>query len=325
MNPVPGYDVIVVGAGIAGLTCAREAAAGGADVLVLDRGTVGGQVSTVDGITNAPGHAGPISGYDLGALLMDDAEAAGAAVALAEVTGILAGGDELRAAAGGDRFRASAGGDRFRVAADGGEEFVGSAVVLAGGSVRRRLGVPGEDRLTGRGVTRCASCDGPFFRDLDVVVVGGGDSAMDEAAVLAGYAARVLVVHDGPVPTARDELVARTAALGNVTFRAGATVTAIGGADRVGSVVVHDLGTGAGTEEPAAGVLVQTGLRPDTDRFADLVRRTTTGHIVVDDDLMTSHPGIIAAGDIRAGSAALLTESAADGERAAHTVLHRRP
>ena len=316
MNPVPGYDVIVVGAGIAGLTCAREAAAGGADVLLLDRGTVGGQVSTVDGITNAPGHAGPIAGYDLGALLMDDAEAAGAAVALAEVTGILPGGYEVRAAAGGDRFR---------VVADGGEEFVASAVVLAGGSVRRRLGVPGEDRLTGRGVTRCASCDGPFFRDLDVVVVGGGDSAMDEAAVLAGYAARVLVVHDGPVPTARDELVARTAALGNVTFRAGATVTAIGGADRVGSVVVRDLATGAEAEEPAAGVLVQTGLRPDTDRFADLVRRTTTGHVVVDDDLMTSHPGIIAAGDIRAGSAALLDESAADGERAAHTVLHHRP
>lgn len=303
MNPVPGHDVIVVGAGIAGLTCAREAAAGGADVLVLNRGTVGGQVSTVDRITNAPGRPGPIAGYDLGALLMDDAEAAGAAVTLAEVTGIVADGD------------------RFRVVAEGGEEFAATAVVLAGGSLRRRLGVPGEERLNGRGVTRCASCDGPLLRDRGVVVVGGGDSAMDEAAVLAGYAARVLIVHDGPAPTAREELVARTAALEGVSFRAGATVTAIGGADRVGSVVVRDLVTGTETEEPVAGVLVQIGLRPDTDRLADLVRRDGTGHLVVDDDLTTSRPGIVAAGDIRSGSAALLAESAADGIRAARTAL----
>ncbi|MEU6701371.1 FAD-dependent oxidoreductase [Pseudonocardia sp. NPDC046786] len=305
-----GPDVVVVGAGMAGLTCAREIATGGADVLLLDRGTVGGQVSTVDAIRNAPGHPVPIAGYDLGALLMEQAEAAGAAVALADVTAVVPDGD------------------RYRLHADGGAEFGATAVVLAGGSVRRRLGVPGEQQLTGRGVTRCASCDGPLLRDLDVVVVGGGDSAMDEAAVLAGYANRVLIVHHGPVPTARDELVARTAALPNVTFRAGAGVVAVDGADRVRSVVVRDLGTGAETEEPADGLLVQIGLEPDTGWLADLVRRDGTGRLVVDEDLTTSRPGIVAAGDLRTGSAALLTDSAADGGTAARTVLRhlaRRP
>jgi thioredoxin reductase (NADPH) len=300
---VADYDIAVVGAGAAGLTAARHAAAGGARTVVLDRLGPGGQVATVEGITNFPGRPEPIAGYDLGAHLMDDAEAAGAEVMLAEATGI----DEDPA--GG------------LVLAGPDVSINARVIIIAAGSARRSLGVVGEERLEGRGVSHCASCDGPFFQNKRVVVVGGGDSALDEAQVLAGFAAEVLIVHDEPGLTAAPEIITRTAEHVNVHYRPHATVGAIHGDDMVESVMIHDLATGGERVDSASGVFVYIGLSPNTEWLAGVVDLTGTGHIVVDADLATSRRRVFAAGDIRAGSAATLADSVRDGERAARAAL----
>ncbi|GAA4431391.1 thioredoxin-disulfide reductase [Georgenia halophila] len=296
------YDVAVVGAGTAGLTAAKHAAAGGARVVVLDSMGVGGQVLTVEGITNFPGRPEPIAGYDLGAELMEEAETAGAEVLLAEITGITQ--------------------DHDRFLLEGDDEPVrAGAVVLAGGSARRALGVPGEEKLDGRGVSHCASCDGPFFRDRRVVVVGGGDSALDEAQILATLASEVLVVHDRAELTADPAIVRRAAEHANIGYRARSTVSAVHGEQRVESVTIRDLDGGTETDEPADGLFVYIGLDPNTawlDGFVDL---TGTGHVGVDAALQTSRPGVFAAGDVRDGSAAMLHECVDDGERVAAEVL----
>jgi len=296
------FDIAVVGAGTAGLTAARHAAAGGARVLVLDRMGVGGQVTTVEGITNFPGRPEPVAGYDLGVDLLEEAEAAGAEIMLAEVAGVEP--DD-------DGYVLSAADERIRV----------RAVIVATGSTRRALDVPGEEEFDGRGVSHCASCDGPFYRGKRVVVVGGGDSAFDEAAILAGFADEVLVVHHGPEPSARAEIVARALEHDNIRTRADASVSAVLGAEKVSAVRVSDLAAGSETEHSADGVFVYVGLTPNTDWLGDLVTRAADGRLVVDDALETSRPGIFAAGDLRSGSAAMLDEAVADGAIAARSAL----
>lgn len=298
------FDVAVLGAGIAGLTAARIAAEGGATTLLIDRIGVGGQVSTIDRITNAPGFDEAIAGYDMGVELLDAAEEAGVSLALDDIASITAvdGGFRL---AGADA------------------EHEARSVILANGSTRRTLGVPGEEELEGRGISHCASCDGHFFAGKRVVVVGGGDSAFDEAQVLAEQAAEVVLVYRDAEPTARATAVAATRARENVTERPNSTVTAIHGDDRVASVTVEEVATGADAALESDGVFVYVGLRPNTEWLAGLVELDEAGRVVVDDGLRTSVDGLFAAGDIRAGSASMLTEASADGERAARAVLDR--
>jgi thioredoxin reductase (NADPH) len=296
------FDVTVIGAGVAGLTAARDAAEGGERVLLLDRLGVGGQVSSVEGITNFPGRAGPIAGYDLGLELLEEAEAAGVEVILAQVERIAPSGDGY-----------------LVVGSD--EEFQTRSVIVAAGSERRTLDVPGEAEFEGRGVSRCASCDGPFFRDKRVIVVGGGDSAFDEARILAGFAREVVIVHSGAVPTARAELIEATGEYENVRVQAGATVSSIRGSSAVETVTIHEGATGLQTEIPAQGVFVYVGLVPNTTWLSDLLECDESGRVVVDEQLTTSRVGIFAAGDIRAGTDAMLSHSVADGGRAARAVL----
>jgi len=296
---VTSYDIAIIGAGMAGLTAARLAAADDTSVIVLDGLGVGGQISTVEGITNAPGFDEPVAGFELGVTLMAEAEEAGAEFTLAEAEGI------------------SPTGDGFDITTSDGTLLRAGAVIVAAGSARSILGIPGEAEFTGRGVSRCASCDGPFFQGKRIVVVGGGDSAFDEAAVLSEYATEVVVVYDGEAPTAREDIVRALAAHPRVRHRPQATLSAILGDTTVTGVRVKDLASGAENEMPADGVFIYVGLRPHTTWLGDLVELTPTGHIVTDEHTRTSRPGVFAAGDIRHGSAALLTDAAADGTVAA--------
>lgn len=296
------YDVVIVGAGVAGLTAARQVAEGGARALVLDRLGVGGQVSSVENLTNAPGFDEAIAGYDVGVELLEAAEAAGAEIMLAEVSGIADDGDGFVLTGIDEPLRAR-------------------AVIVASGSERRSLGISGEQEFEGRGVSRCASCDGPFFRDRRVVVVGGGDSAFDEARVLADFADEVLVVHTGAEPTARAEISEPTLARQNVRVQAFATVSAISGDGAVSAVSIQDARTGDATEVEASGVFVYIGLRPNTEWLGGAVELDDEARVVVDGDLAASREGVFAAGDVRSGTAAMLAESAADGERAARSAL----
>lgn len=298
------YDVIVIGAGAAGLTAARHAAAAGASVLLLEQMGAGGQVSTVEGITNFPGQPEPTAGYDLGVQLLEEAESAGAEVMLAHVETLIPSEDEHVVVAGGDEFRAR-------------------AVVVAVGSRRLELGVAGEAELTGRGVSHCASCDGPFFTGKEVILVGGGDSAFDEARILADHARAVTIVHTGSAPTARDEVIDRALQHDNIEVRPGATVSAVHGQESVEGVTIRDTATQAESVVPAQGVFVYVGLEPNTDWLEGVLDRDELGRLVVDDALATSRAGVFAAGDVRSGTAAMLWEAVADGERAARSALAR--
>lgn len=292
------HDIVVIGAGVAGLTAAATAARMGARTLVIDSMGVGGQVMTVDRIANFPGFVEPVSGIELGPMLQEQAEAAGAAMRLATVTGITEAADGLV------------------VACDDGNIACRAAIVAAGSS-RRKLGVPGEDVLEGRGVSHCASCDGPLFRGRTVLVVGGGDSAFDEAMVLSEHAAEVVLAWRGAEPRAQARTVAQVEALGNVTRRPRTVVEAVEGETVVTGVRLRDLGAGSTETLGADGVFVYVGLDPNTGFLGKLVRLDAAGRIETDGELRSSHPRIFAAGDIRAGSAGLLASAAGDGAAAA--------
>lgn len=288
-------DLAIIGAGTAGLTAAATAAAHGIGTMVIERLAPGGQVATVDAIRNFPGHA-EIAGYELGPLLQEEAEARGAGFLFGDVTAITREGL------------------RFRLHMDG-QTLLARAVILAAGSTRKALGVPGEAQLAGRGVSHCASCDGHFFQGKVVAVAGGGDSAFDEAEVLAGAAAKVLILHRGARPVAREEAQARIAALANVEVMPDSEITAIEGDDGVRAVMV----TSGGAERRIAcdGVFVYTGLSPNSALVEGLAQLDAEGRVVADAAMHTATPGLFVAGDLRAGSPCLLGSSAEDGQIAA--------
>ena len=292
------YDLVVVGAGVAGLCAAAGAAGQGLKVLVVEAIGAGGQVMNVDRIDNFPGFPHAISGYELGPLLQEQAETAGAEFLLDSIEALQVSGQELLLV--------------------GGEGTISAlAVVLAAGSAKRQLGVPGEERLQGRGVSHCASCDGPLFKKLDACVVGGGDAALDEALALARHASRVTLIHRGPAFSARQSLVERVAAAGNIETLFDTEVEEIFGAANVSGVALRDVGSGARRQQKTDGVFIYVGLAPRTAFLAGALRLDGDGHVETDIMLRTSLAGVFAAGDIRAGSVAQLAAAAGDGATAA--------
>jgi thioredoxin reductase (NADPH) len=193
---------------------------------------------------------------------------------------------------------------------------------VAAGSTLRNLGVPGEAALAGRGVSHCASCDGPFFRGKRVCVAGGGDAAIDEAIVLSEFASAVVVVHRGPAITAQRALLERAQGIAAIEFVLATAVEEILGDGAVSALRLKDLASGAVREEPFSGVFVFAGLEPNTAFLGGLVALDTAGHIATDLMMRTSVDGIFAAGDIRAHSVALLAAAAGDGATAA-VAAHR--
>jgi thioredoxin reductase (NADPH) len=292
------FDLIVVGAGVAGLTAALTAARHGLKTAVIERLGAGGQIVTATEIANFPGFPQGIAGHELGPLLHEQAEAAGAEFMLDTVQELAIDGDHRIVRCAGDELRAG-------------------AVVIAAGSTLRSLGIPGEDRLAGKGVSHCASCDGPFFRGQAVCVVGGGDAAVDEALVLAEHAAGVTIFHRGAALRAQQALRDRLAAAGTITVALQTAVDEILGDDSVTGVRLRDIASGTIREEPLGGVFVFVGLEPNTGFLRGTVALDNAGHIATDIMMRTSLDGVFAAGDIRAGSVAHLAASCGDGATAA--------
>lgn len=288
------YDIIVIGAGVAGLTAAATAARRGAGVLVIDRLGVGGQVASVDQIENFPGLGEAVSGLDLGLTLQEQAESLDAELMLADVSSVRARPDGIDVTCGGETLSCS-------------------ALIIAAGSSRRKLEVPGETALIGRGVSNCASCDGPIFRGKPVVVVGGGDSAFDEALLLSQLATTVTMVYRGAAPRAQAAAVERIDACKNVVQRAGSTVSRVMGEAQVTGVEITHLETGETELLLAEALFVYIGLEPNTAFLDGLLALDGAGRIRVDSALRASEPRIFAAGDIRSGSPAILSSAAGDG------------
>jgi thioredoxin reductase (NADPH) len=292
------FDLVVVGAGAAGLTAATFAARYGLKVAVVERMSAGGQIANAESIENFPGFPRGVAGHELGPLLHEQAEAAGAAFALDTIEAIELAGTH-------------------RIVRGAAEAWRARAVIIAAGSAPRPLGIPGEAQFRGKGVSHCASCDGPLFAGEEVGVIGGGDSALDEALVLVRHAARVMVFHHGASLGAQQALVDRVAATPGIELRLATSVEEILGEDAVSGVRLRAAGTGASRVQNVRGVFIQVGLVPNTAFLRGLLALDSTGHIATDAMMRTSVEGIFAAGDIRKDSVAQLAAAAGDGATAA--------
>jgi thioredoxin reductase (NADPH) len=292
-------ELLIVGGGAAGLSAGLYAARSRIDALLLERMGPGGQLVNVDRVENYPGFPAGIAGHELGPLLTQQALDAGLVFEYGEAR-------VLRPAATAD--------GRHTIETDG-ETFQARTVILTGGSTLARLGVPGEAEFEGRGVSYCATCDGEFFRNQPVIVVGGGDSALDEALYLAEIAASVTIVHRRDA--FRAARIAQERILRQPRCRVlwNASLGAILGGDGVEAV---EIASADGASRLAcAGVFIYVGLNPNTAWLAGVIELDGGGHVIADGRLQTTVPGVFAAGDLRRFSARQVASSVGDGVTAA--------
>ena len=295
------FDVIVAGAGIAGLTAALTSARLGRKIMVLSGGPLGGQLLSIETVDGFPGFPDGIPGYDLCPIVQEQAQAAGAEFSQTAINGL-------------ERV-----GEGWKVATSEGA-MTARAVIIATGASLKHLGVPGEGEFAGKGVSHCATCDGPFFKNKVVVVAGGGDSAMQEALTLTQFAAKTIIVNRAPELTG--QAVYRRAVADNATIevRNGATVQGILGADSVAAVRVAT--GGEVTDIKVDGVFVYIGLRPDADFLGATLALDANGGIPTDAAMRTILEGVCAAGTVRVGAAGRAAASAGDGSLAAISIDH---
>ena len=294
------YDLIVVGSGPAGLTAALYAAREGIETLVIERAGVGGQAGVTERLDNFPGFPEGVSGAEFADRLRLQAERFGVEILAAqEVTDVDSDG-------------------MYRVVrtADG-TQYCAWAVLLALGSTYRRLGIPGEEDFIGAGVHFCATCDGAFYRDKDVMVIGGGNSAGEEGIFLTRFARTVTILTRNDHLSASKVVVEKVAENPKMTIAPNATPVEFRGDQKLRSVVVRDTKTGEQRELAPDGVFVFIGLTPNTEIVRDKVTLDPQGFILVDMALQTSMPGVFAAGDCRAGSTKQAASAAGEGAAAA--------
>jgi len=295
------FDVIIIGEGIAGLTTAGALAKKGLSAATFEQQIFGGLVLNVNELDPAPpgGEAG-------GAAFA--AEMTGANTE-AGVTSIQEPVTALAAADGG-----------YTVTTEGGS-YRARQVIIASGAKLKSLNVPGETEFEGRGVSKCADCDGPMFQNETVAVIGGGDSALQEANVLTHYCGKVLLIHRGTAFRAQQRFIDQVNANDKIEKRFGATVEAILGGQMVEKIRVK---TAAGSDEIAvAGVFAYIGLEPNTAFLPDTIKRDDQGRLVTSDALETALPGVWAVGAVRSGCGGSLDDAIADANRAADAVAAR--
>ena len=295
--PDQNYDVIIIGGGMAGLTAGIYAARHGLSTAIVEEMMAGAQIINLERIENYPGFPQGIAGYELGPATQEQAMNAGVVMLMDTATNITIDGDYLQ------------------ITGDGGDSYRGKAVIMAAGSSLRTLGIPGEEEFNGRGVSHCATCDGPMYMGQTVAVVGGGDSAADEALTLTEYADRIILFHRSDELDAQSVLRERIAASAKIEVRYNADVVEILGEDAVTGVRVRS--ADGETVETLHGLFVYVGLDPNSAAVADLVPLDNSGHIPVGLAMDTPQPGLFAAGDIRQQSASQLVASAGDGATAA--------
>lgn len=295
------YDVIIVGSGPAGLAAAIYGQRAGLSSLVLEESYVsGGQVLNTYDVDNYPGLPG-ISGMELAEKFHEHAKSMGASFLTAAVTAIREEGDR-------------------KVVETAKGDLSARTVILATGAHHRLLGVPGEERLTGMGVSYCATCDGAFFRDKTVAVVGGGDVAVEDAIFLARGCKKVYVIHRRDQLRAAKILQEKLLSLDNVEMKWNCVAEEILGDSQVSGVKVRDVKTGEGSELAVSGVFIAVGILPNTGFLGDFVQLDEGGYIVAGEDMKTSVPGVFAAGDVRTKALRQIITAAADGANAITSV-----
>ncbi|MGI6488350.1 MAG: thioredoxin-disulfide reductase [Syntrophothermaceae bacterium] len=286
------YDVIIIGGGPAGLTAGMYVARARLNVLLLEAAVPGGNAALTDRIENYPGFPFGISGPDLMDQFRIQAERFGLQIKMSQVTG-------LEVTAAGKKV----------VTPEG--AYLAPVVIIASGVRRQELGVPGEAELAGRGVSYCATCDGPFFEERKVAVVGGGDSAIEEALYLSTLASTVYVIHRRDQLRANRTTQEKALANPKLQFKFNRVVERIMGEGKLNSLLLKDTVTGEKEELPVDGVFVSIGMKPAADFISGLTLRN--GYIVTDEEMRTGVPGILAAGDIRYKTVRQVATAVGDG------------
>ncbi|UCH42883.1 MAG: thioredoxin-disulfide reductase [Dehalococcoidales bacterium] len=292
------YDVIITGGGPAGLSAGIYTARARLSTLLIERLAIGGQIATAEQVDNYPGFPDGIGGFELGQLMHQQATKYGLQTVTADVTSIKPAEKDIT----------------VNTTAD---DYTARAVIIAGGSKRQKLGVPGEEEFTGRGVSYCATCDAAFFREKPVAVVGGGDAAITEAIHLTKFASKVTVIHRRNELRATRILQEIAFAQPNMEFSWDSTVEAIEGESFVERLSLNNVRTGEKSTLVVSGVFISIGFQPDTGFLKGVVPMDANGLIITNERMETGIPGIYAAGDIRQNSARQAITAAGDGATAA--------
>lgn len=292
------YEIAIIGGGPAGLSAGLYAARATRRTALFERKVTGGQIALTSRVENYPGFAEGINGYDLAQQMETQAEGYGL---------------QLRHEAVSELQRE---GKRFRVRAEDGD-VLANAVIVSAGADYNRLGVVGEERLTGRGVSYCATCDAAFFRDQVVAVVGGGDAALDEGLFVSRYASKVFLIHRRDQLRAGRILQERAFANPKFVFVWDTVIEAIEGASDVSAVRMFNTRTGERGALDVAAVFIFIGQHPNSEFLGGLVQLDAGGHVPVDHWMRSTVPGLFAAGDIRAESSRQVISAAGDGATAA--------
>ena len=292
------YEIVIIGGGPAGLTAGLYTSRDRLNSLLIERGLPGGQIVDAQWVENYPGFPEGISGFELGQLMQQQATSYGLETVTAEATGI-----ELQ--------------QEQKVVNTTKGNFIAKAVIIASGSERYKLGIPGEKEFSGKGVSYCATCDATFFREKPVAIVGGGDTAITEALHLAKFASRVTVIHRRHQLRASPILQEKALAEPKIEFLWDTVVEEIVGKDSVKRLKLHQVVTGEKPTLEIAGIFISIGLKPNTDYLKGILPLDATGHISTNEKMETEIAGILAAGDIRRHSARQAITAAGDGATAA--------
>ncbi len=292
------YELVIIGGGPAGLTAGLYASRARLNTLLIERGLVGGQITEAEVVENFPGFPDGISGFELGQLMHQQATKYGLETLLAEATGIELQGEQ-------------------KVVKTTKGNFITKAVIIANGSERLKLGIPGEEKFTGKGVSYCATCDGAFFKELPIAVVGGGDAAITEALHLTKFASRVTVIHRRDQLRASRVLQEKAFAEPKIEFLWDTVVEEIEGENLVKRLKLRQVITEEKSTLDVAGIFISIGLKPSTDYLREVLPLDAAGYIITNEKMETETPGIFAAGDIRRNSARQAVTAAGDGATAA--------
>ncbi|PEC51681.1 thioredoxin-disulfide reductase [Bacillus sp. AFS077874] len=297
------YDVIIIGAGPAGMTAAVYTSRANLSTLMMERGIPGGQMANTEEIENYPGFDS-ILGPDLSNKMFDHAKKFGAEYAYGDIKEIIDGKE-------------------YKTIIAGKKEYKARAIIISTGAEYKKIGVPGEQELGGRGVSYCAVCDGAFFKDKELVVIGGGDSAVEEGVYLTRYASKVTIVHRRDQLRAQKILQDRAFANEKISFVWNSTIKEVNGTDgKVSSVTLVDTQNGEESEFKTDGVFIYIGMLPLTKPFLSLGITNENGYIETNDVMETRVPGIFAAGDVREKTLRQVVTATGDGSIAAQAVQH---
>ncbi|MCK4908986.1 MAG: thioredoxin-disulfide reductase [Planctomycetes bacterium] len=300
------YDIIIIGGGPAGLTAGLYASRGGSKTLLLEKTAVGGLVAITENVENYPGFPDGINGFDLTNLMEKQARKFGLEITTGEVIQITP-----------EKSKS----DSFIIKTSS-AEYKTLSIIVASGTIARKLGIPGEEKFTGKGVSYCATCDAPFFKDKEIVVVGGGDAAVEEALFLTKFVKKISLVHR------RDRLratkVIRDQALKHPKFNFiwNSRVTGITGENKTEKVTVENINDQTSREITVNGVFIFIGFIPNTSFLKDVIDLDETGYVLANAEAQTSRTGIFACGDVIKKRLRQIVNACGEGSVAASNARH---